>query len=96
MSGEVVLVCSPCRSTAVQTACASQVSQVQRAFVLKLLGFNKFDRQLVAVREINQLLKRSMEISDIDGGKSTQVKGKHDFAEHKNLGGSGVVLISVC
>lgn len=51
-----------------------QVAQVQRAFVIKLLSFNKFDRQLVAVREINQLLKRSMEISDVDGGKSTQVQ----------------------
>lgn len=50
-----------------------QVDVVQRAFILRMLSFSTFSKHLAAVRETNELLKRSMEMQSDDGGRCLQV-----------------------
>ena len=51
-----------------------QVDVVQRAFILRMLSFSTFSKHLAAVRETNELLKRSMEMQSDDGGRCLQVQ----------------------
>ncbi|KAK9866116.1 hypothetical protein WJX84_008107, partial [Apatococcus fuscideae] len=63
-----IIACSSDRASA-----AEQVDKVQRAFILRMLSFSTFSKHLAAVRETNELLKRSMESQVDDEGHSLQV-----------------------
>ena len=54
-----------------------QVGEVQRRFVVCLLGQSSFSKHLTAVREANSLFKRSSDLRPVDRGASVQVCSPH-------------------
>ena len=50
-----------------------QVGAVQRKFVVKMLSFPSFNKHLLAVREMNLLLKRALLLKQRDDGLSAKV-----------------------
>ncbi|KAK9822778.1 hypothetical protein WJX74_007862 [Apatococcus lobatus] len=56
-----------------KSAAAKHVDVVQRAFILRMLSFSTFSKHLAAVRETNELLKRSMDMQSEDRGQCLQV-----------------------
>ncbi|XP_057829363.2 uncharacterized protein LOC131040449 isoform X2 [Cryptomeria japonica] len=59
------------------------VSMVQRRMVEKMLGFQSFNKQLCAVREINKLLENARAIASRDNGKS--ISTAIEWLERKNI-----------